>query len=294
MPRADADTCAAADPVVTPAGQARPGAGPVVVLSYPFAGAELLTGVLSASSSLACTSGTGLIPLCHAALACWQQADDRAGPPPALAIKTVRILVGTMVTTIQARVGGVRWCETALAHPAAAGSFLQVFPSTVVVCVYRDLPGVLADGLRAYPWGLGGSPFWSHSAGHPGNSVATIAQYWAASSEALLDFEAKHSSSCLRVKHEDLAATPVAAVTRILSHLRLDAGDVAAIPAQAEATARPAAAPDVGVTGQDVAAYAAETPLPAELIPPGLLGRISRIQTELGYDALVKGKGNHS
>ncbi len=268
-----------AGPVAAAAGSAQPDNRPVVVLSYQFAGAERLTEALSASSSLACTQGTGLIPLCHAALACWQKADDRAGPPSALAIKTVRALAGTMVTAIQARTGAARWCETALAQPAAASSFLQVFPSASFVCVHRDVAGVLADGLRAYPWGLGGSPFWSHSAGHPGNNVATIAAYWAISSESLLNFEAEHPASCLRVRYEDLASGFDAAATRLFSYLRLDARDVAEMRRK------------IATAGGFAVARASgeiEMTAPAELIPSDLLRRVNLIQAKLEYEGLAR------
>jgi hypothetical protein len=40
---------------------------PIVVLTYAHAGAELLTQLLSASPPVACTSATGLLPVCHEA-----------------------------------------------------------------------------------------------------------------------------------------------------------------------------------------------------------------------------------
>lgn len=274
---------ALADTAAGPARLAGPAGGPVVVLSYAFAGADLLTEALSASRSLACTSGTGLIPVCHAALAAWQQADDRTGPPSALAIKSVRALAGAMMAAIQVRTGAARWCETALAQPAAADSFLQVFPSAAFVCVHRDLPGVIADGLAAWPWGLGGSPFWPHAARYPGNSVAAIAAWWEAAVRSLLDFEARHPSSCTRVHHEHIAADPAAAAARITSRLHLDTGDTPVAHARTE----PAA------VGHDAPA----SPLPPaafrQLIPPELMPAISRIQAELGYDQLTPEPRRH-
>jgi Sulfotransferase family len=269
----------AAGPAVPSARPAGPSCGPVVVLSYAFAGADLLTEALSASRSLACTSGTGLIPVCHAALAAWQQADDQAGPPSALAIKSVRALAGAMMTAIQARTGAARWCETALAQPAAADSFLQVFPSAAFVCVYRDLPGVLADGLAACPWGLGGSPFWRHSARYPGNSVAAIAAWWEAAARSLLDFEARHPSSCTRVHGEHIAADPAAAAARIASCLSLDVGSTPVGRIRTGA-AGPAAA------GHDAPASQLRPAALRQLILPELLPAISRVQAELGYDQL--------
>ena len=180
--------------------------GPVVVLTYAHAGAELLRKVLSASPSLECTLGTGVIPLCHSALAAWRAVEGRDAVSSALAIKSVRALAGTMITAILADSGASRWCETAAAVPEAATTFLQVFPSTAFLCLHRGFGGVLAEGLKTYPWGLGASPFWPFAGPHPGNSVATIAAFWAACTERLLDFEASNAERCGRVRYEDLAA----------------------------------------------------------------------------------------
>jgi hypothetical protein len=157
---------------------------------------------------------------------------------------------------------------------------LQVFPSAAFVCVYRDLPGVLADGLAACPWGLGGSPFWPYSARYPGNSVAAIAAWWEAAARSLLDFEARHSSSCTRVHGEHIATDPAAAAARITACLRLDAGDTPVVRA---ARTGPAAA------GHDAPAPAAYR----QLIPPELLPAISRIHAELGYDQLSQEPRRH-
>jgi hypothetical protein len=130
--------------------------GPVVVLSYAGAGAELLTRILSVSRSLACTSGTGLLPLCHSAAMTWQRAERRENDLSPLAVKSVRSLASMIIAVIQAQTGASRWCETALAPSAAAGTFLRLFPSTAFLCLHRRLSSVLSESLLAYPWGLGG------------------------------------------------------------------------------------------------------------------------------------------
>lgn len=196
--------------------------GPVVVLTYAHAGAELLREVLSASPSLVCTLGTGVIPLCHAALATWRAVEGRGAAQSALAIKSVRTLAATMITAIQAGSGATRWCEIAVAAPEAATTFLRVFPSTAFLCLHRGLDGVLAEGLKAYPWGLGGSPFWPFAGPHPGNSVATITAFWAACTEQLLDFEASNAERCGRVRYEDLAADTDRVAAAVYGFLGLD------------------------------------------------------------------------
>jgi hypothetical protein len=244
---------------------------PVVVLTYAHAGAEVLAGALSASRSLTCTSGTGLLPLCHAAAMTWQNAEG-PGSPSQLAIKSIRAMAATMATVIQAGAGATRWCETALAPPVAAGTFLRVFPETMFICLHRSMTGVLADGAAAYPWGLGGSPFWPYSAGHPGNNVATIAAYWTACTEALLEFEEQHPQSCVRVRHEDLTADLDLQTRAIYTRLGLGTRDLAVPPQPALIQA--GAPTDRSDTGFVV---------PAHQIPAPLRPKINELHSRLNY-----------
>jgi hypothetical protein len=239
----------------------------VIILSYAHAGAESLASVLSASRSLACTSGIGLLPLCHLAAATWQRAENRNSAPSPLAIKSIRAMAGTMITVIQAETGGGRWCETAFAGPEAATTFLQVFPASTFLCQHRSLPAVLADGLGAYPWGLGGSPFWPHSGGHPGNNIATIATYWATNTELLLNFENDQPASCFRTRHEDLAAGADQEARSIYARLGLDPADLAAVREPRDAA--PVAVPDADTLRRQ--------------IPSRLLAKISELSEVLGY-----------
>ena len=248
--------------------------GPVVLLTYAHAGAEELQRALSASRSLACTSGTGLLPLCQAAITAWQQAEGRDAPS-LLAVKSVRALLSTITAVIQAREGAARLCETAIAAPAAAAAFARVFPDATFVCLHRCFPGVLAAGLSAYPFGLGNSPFWPYSGPHPGNSIATIAAYWAARTQALLEFEAQHAGSSCRVRYEDLTADPLAQAGAIYARLGLDVTELAVLRHPHDH-----ATSDATATGPADSA-ALEYPM-----PPGLRAAVDRLSERLGYPAL--------
>jgi len=191
-------------------GAAKPGnrSGPIIVLTYAHAGAEYLKRALSTSSELACTAGTGFVPLCDRAAATWQALGSGNTELSVLAIKTVRMLADAMTTVIRAETGAKRWCETVFAAPATAETFLRIFPEAMFVCLHRSLEGVLAEGIQAYPWGLGGSPFWPYPGGHPDNVPTTIASYWAAHTKSLLSFQTKYDKSCIRVSYEDLMSNP--------------------------------------------------------------------------------------
>jgi len=76
--------------------------GPVVVLAGSYSGAARLRHVLSGSTPFACTSGTGLLPLCAQAAATWQRVDNRDGPPSSLALSSIRALAASMITAMMA------------------------------------------------------------------------------------------------------------------------------------------------------------------------------------------------
>lgn len=249
-------------------------ASPVIVLTYPHAGAELLAEGLAASRTLAVTSATGILPLCHDALAAWQEVDARVGPPSPLAIKSVRALAATMIAAIQVRDGAPRWCETSYSGPAAAKAFLRVVPGTTFLCLHRDVDGVFADALQAYPWGFGGTPFWPYAGDHPGNNVATIVAYWIDRTQALLEFEKAHPESCVRIRYEDLAEDPESTIATTLKAIGVTTGDL-------HVFRQP-------VSGRDAVGQAGTGPqLPYDRMPPRLEDRIRELRAELGHVSQV-------
>jgi Sulfotransferase family len=262
------------NPVAHPAGDVGRGVpgGPIIVLTYAHAGDELLTRALSASQAVVCTRGTGLLPLCYSAVSTWQSLENRNAAPSQLALKSIRTLVNTMTAVIQSASGATRWCESAYVGRAAAQAFLQVIPEVTFLCMHRSLQAVLAEGIQAYPWGLYNSPFWTHAANHPGNVVATIAAYWAAHTEQLLDFESEHPEACLRVRHEDLSAEPQQRTIEIFTRLGLDTRDVHA------STSHP-----TGDSDSEYAPLARPGPQPSleQMFPP-LDAKVRELHTRLG------------
>jgi hypothetical protein len=221
-----------------------------------------------------------VLPLCHAALVTWQRAEGRDAPSP-LAVKSVRALISPIIVVMEAGAGSRRWCETAISAPPGADTFGRIFPDTTFLCLHRSFPGVLASGLAAHPWGLGTSPFWPYSGPHAGNSAATIAAYWAARTEALLDFEARHAASSCRVRYEDLRTDPAWQAERIYTRLCLDRADLASLPltddlqAPESRTGEPTAAAPDGYS-----------------MPRALRTTVNRLSERLGYQALPEPTGN--
>jgi hypothetical protein len=70
-----------------------PRAAPIIVLAHPHCCADGLLSLLSDSGGLACTSGTGVLPLCHQAATVWRRAEGNHpenGPISTLAAASMR------------------------------------------------------------------------------------------------------------------------------------------------------------------------------------------------------------
>jgi hypothetical protein len=244
--------------------------GPVVVMGYPYSGSHHLQRLLSGHGSLACTEGTGLMPLCKMAVSTWRQVEEHDGPPSALAITSIRALADCVITSVLARTGKTRWCELAFGHPDAADIFLWVYPSAKLVCVHRNCLDVIAEGIDASPWGLAGSHMEPFAAEFPGNTVATAAAYWAARSRALLEFERSHPGASLRLRYEDLLDGPDEALARVCSFAGLE------LPG-----------PSARDAGNETSAATTSLDIPIERIPKRLAESVNDLMHEIGYKPLI-------
>jgi len=245
--------------------------GPVVVLAGSYSGAARLRHVLAGSAPFACTSGTGLLPLCAQAAATWQRVDNRDGPPSALALSSIRALATCMITAMMAGTGRSRWCEISFSPPpAAAEIFLRLYPGTQFVCLHRNCPDVIRTAIEANPWGLGSAGLGSFTAAYPGSSAAAIAAYWAESTESALDFQAAHPAACHQIRYEDLVDDQDLAADAMFAFLGVDASS----PPEAGAEEAYAAVPGAALGGAGV---------PASFLPRPLAERVNRLQQRLGY-----------
>jgi protein-tyrosine sulfotransferase len=252
--------------------------GPVIVLAFRFSGGQVLESILSRQPGLTCTTGTGIVPLCAQALATWQQVETAAAMS-ALAASSVRALAGSMITCILASAGGTRWCETVTGPASSANTFARLFPQAQFVCVYRSCDQAVSAATQVSRWGLASAGVGEFAGAYPGNNVAAVTAYWRASTSEMLEFEAAHSSRTLRVRYEDLTASPDRSTQSLLNFLGL-APDHPGLPGQPPA-GEPGADPPPGLSGSD-----SGLSIPLELIPAPMLERVNDLQTQLGYPAL--------
>lgn len=249
----------------------RPSSAPVIVLASPYFGADPIRAVLEGRPELACTAGTGLLPLSEQALATWRNADGRlTGTPSSLAVTSTRALATSVIVSILAREGKPRWCEVATAGPPAAEAFLRLYPQTQFLCLYRSCPGVIRAVLDASPWGITDPLFASLASRFPGNTVASLTAYWVTVTAPLLGFEREHPRSCLRVRFEDLGQD------------RQAEGRIASFLGLGEAVGRPVPGlhdePGPASVGRELAAD-----VPGDLVPPGLLEQANDLLGQLDY-----------
>jgi hypothetical protein len=270
------------------------GNGPVIVLSYLYSRAGHVQDALAAGTTLVCTSGTGIVPLCMAAAETWRriegstahaahaghtaqaghagQAGQAGQVMSRLAASTIRGLVTVQLTAILAGAGGTRWCELATAPPGAAEAFRQVFPHAAFVCAHRSCLDVVREGAQASPWGLHGQGLTPYLLPDPGNTVAALAAYWADSTGQLLAFEAANPQSAHRIRYEDVHDHPGEALAALRASLGLATGADRAV---------------LGPPGPSTAAStAAEAEVPVELIPEPMRALITGLHSELGYPPL--------
>jgi hypothetical protein len=257
---------------------ARPAAtrgAPVIVLTYAHSGAERLRSMLRRDPDLACTVGTGVLPMCEQAAAAWRTADGKpTGPLTALAAASIRALATAIIAATLSGEGKRRWCETSTAPPVYAGTFLRLFPGTRALCLHRSCPDVIQAALHASPWGLAGEAFAPFSTAHPVSAAAALTAYWTAHSQSLLAFERANPGACLRVRYEDLGDDSFEDLRAFLS--LGDGGPWAPSPVS----------PGIGTPP---AADDPPPPFPAGHIPPGLLEQANELMKELGYPPLGRG-----
>ena len=249
---------------------------PIVVLTFSHSEVELLGDFLASSSSLFCTTRTGLLPMCESVASTWMQIERRERLS-ALASSSVRALVSSMALACRlasgmrdTESGPPRWCETAIGGMSSAGTFLKIFPQTKFICFYRRCDEVIAEAIESNPWGFGKTEFWAYSHAEPGNNLATVGTYWVERSRALLDFELAQPGACLRVRREDLVSAPQEQMRLVWSFLGLTP--------PSEAT-RPRC--DPAVTGRGSAPQ-----VPVDRLPPPLRTAINELHASLGYSPL--------
>ena len=248
---------------------------PIVILGCAQSGAQQLQRLLTRDTAIACTVSSGILPLCDHAATTWQEVEGRESLS-ALAAASIRAMADSLITAVLASAGGYRWCEVSFASAERAATFRTLYPATRFLCVHRRCADVIAAALHAHPWGLAGSPFSPYAIPYPGDSIAAIAAYWAASTQALLQFAESHPAACHQIRYEDLTAAETVS-DDVAAFLGLGSGAVT--PTRPRSAGAPgAAAPESATHGRS---------FPAGRLPHALSERIVALETRIGYPAVA-------
>jgi hypothetical protein len=253
---------------------------PVVVMGYSGSGAERLRSALSWFPELACTQGTGIVPLCHQAVTAWQTVEARDGARVSpLAAASVRALCGGLVTAILAHEGGRRWCELSSAPIAAMQTFVSLYPAARFLIVHRRVDAVVRTVIGSGRWGLEGREFAPYVSAYPASPVAAVVGYWAAHTAEQLEFERANPETCHRVGAGDLAGDAARILPEISDFLALGG----------ESPPPPRILDDDRDGPADPGAPAADPLLPLDRIPGPLLARVNDLHHSLGYPPVTAG-----
>ncbi|MGH3157961.1 MAG: sulfotransferase family protein [Streptosporangiaceae bacterium] len=184
----------------------------VIVLTHAQPGAGQLGTLLTMHPSLACTAGTGVLQLCEQAATTWRCAERTGSSLSTLAAASVRALTGSLISVIRSQEGQERWCEISSAPARSARTFLEIYPETKIICLHRDCVDIVHSVLECSQRREGRTQR---------DLVAEAAAHWQVRTESLLALERGHAAQCLRVRYEDLVASP-ATTAGILTFLGLD------------------------------------------------------------------------
>jgi hypothetical protein len=183
---------------------------PVIILTGARSGSTLLRLILDAHPDLACPAETNIIKACrqlasafatiHGVTDVEQASQESRGP--------IDSAIYALFSNYLERRGKLRWCDKSLGTAQMARWFVNLYPKTKFICLYRHCMDVISSGLEASPWGLMGYGFEEFVALSSGNSLSALAAYWIEHTGRILDFERDNKERCLRVHYEQLVESP--------------------------------------------------------------------------------------
>jgi hypothetical protein len=184
---------------------------PAILLTYVGSGFPQLRTLVDPVPEIEWLPGASLVQLCERLAVEWRIIDETPDGISALARKSIKAVVQTMVTSRLLRGGRRRWFGTAIgAIPTPECTFTALYPGARFVILHRQCVDVIFSGIASCPWGLSNSGYGydGFAAVHAGNSVSALADYWATNTALMLNFENALPDRCLRIRYEDLADDP--------------------------------------------------------------------------------------
>jgi len=201
---------------------------PVFVLCAGRSGSTLLRFVLDAHPDLACPPETNVPALCGQLANVWALIEgaplsaNRGDEPPEIpdsVIAGVRETMDRMVGSYLERRGKQRYCDKSLGTARYAYLMSRLWPEAKFICLVRHPMDVIASGIEACPWGLGGYGFDPYISETPSNSVFALARFWVENVSTIMAAEQEYAERCHRVRYEDLVSDPQATADALFEFL---------------------------------------------------------------------------
>lgn len=132
----------------------------------------------------------------------------------------VRHIIDAMMGRYLRRVQKSIWCDEAPANLGYVELLATLFPEARYICLYRNCLDTAQSCIEPSRWGAMRElrPYVSR---HPGNTPLAMVENWLDKTGWLLEFEAKNSSSCVRIRYEDLVKRPQDETKRLMTFLKL-------------------------------------------------------------------------
>jgi protein-tyrosine sulfotransferase len=272
---------------------------PGFVLCPARSGSTLLRLILNSHPEIACPPETNLVQVFSAvafsAAAAGELGHVDQGPaqPDETMARAAAICrdVGETILGLYAETRGKSmWVDKSLPSVFFGDLLVRIYPDARFICLYRQCADTIASLREASPWSydsFGVLPFVQAS---PTNLVQAFAAYWVERASQLQTFEHAHPHRALRVRYEDLVATPRHTVTQVLEFLGVSADQEALDSALAFEPRASAAVPgDVKVRfsrGIDVSSVGRGWSVPFDMLTSEMRERIDELSRDLGYSPL--------
>ncbi len=260
---------------------------PVVVLTCARSGSTLLRLILDGHPELACPPETNIVKICGLLGQAWQFMDPASSSDTLsrTASASIRAMVNTVFADHLLRNGKRRWCDKSLGTARGLRPFIDLYPKTKFICLYRHCMDVIDSGLEASPFGLLGYGFENYSTRFSGNSVAAIAAAWCEDTKLALDFEEAHPGQCYRVHYEHIVENPEMAAADLFSFIGVEP-DPGIAERCFDVTHDFSGPGDHKVTVMNrvtMDSVGRGLRVPVDYLPPGLLLMVNGLLERLGY-----------
>ena len=192
---------------------------PTFIACAARSGSTLLRWLIDAHPEVACPSETDVALMLGSFD---RSANAMSGPHTTTDWVQSRQAVEGLIETYLAKVSKSLWCDKSLSTALNLDFLAKTWPSARFIFLHRHLMDFIASALEAQPWGLSDYGFPPYAAQSPGDNVAALTRCWLDYTNRMLNFERQATHLSVRVRYEDLVASPVETMGGVWDLLGVD------------------------------------------------------------------------